>query len=225
MKPMKFLKYLFISVLVLLGVAILGISMTINTTVKNALEQTGSHLAGTSVTVDRVSISPFTGRGEVNGFKVANPEGFRDPYVFTSDQFIIQLSLRSLLSDEIFVNEIILTNPSVFIEQKLPENNLYSVLRNIQEEASDDDASKDMEVGYFRMSGATAALYSGIGGDRSVSIAVDTIELTDIGTQDGNMAAEKVVQQIAEQVVRMILQDAVQSGGSQVRDAIRDLFD
>jgi hypothetical protein len=39
------------------------------------------------------------------------------------------------------------------------------------------------------------------------------------------MAAEKVVQQIAEQVVRMILQDAVQSGGSQVRDAIRDLFD
>jgi len=222
---MKLFKYLLISILVLFGIAILAISLAIDSTVKHAIEETGSRLAGTSVSVDRVSISPFTGKGEVNGFKVTNPDGFRDPYIFTSDHFFIKLSLRSLFSDEIIIDEIIITNPSVFVEQKLPENNLHTILRNIQREATDQDEGKDMMIGLFRMSGATATLFTEIGGERIADIEVDTIELTEIGTKDGREAIDKVIQQIAERVVQSILQDAVQTGGGQIRDAIRGLFE
>ncbi len=223
---MKLFKYLLISVLVLLGVVILAVSLMINTTVKTAIEQTGSQLTGASVTIDRVSISPFTGRGEVNGFKVSNPDGFRDPYAFTTDHFSIQLSLRSLLSNEIMINEIIIDRPAIFVEQKLPENNLHILLRNIRHEAlSYDDTDKKMIIEYFRMSGASATLFTEIGGQRSVTIDVGTLELNNIGRGGGRETVEEVIQEIAEKIVEMILQDTARSGAGEIRDAIRGLFD
>lgn len=222
---MKLIKYLFISFLVLSVIAFIVLSMTINTMVKNAIEQHGTRITGTVVSVDRVSISPFTGRGEVNGFKVTNPDGYRDPYAFTTDSFSLQISLRTLLSDEIIIHEVFIRNPSVFVEQKLPDNNLYIILRNIQIEAAIEESDKEMIIEYFNLSGATATLYTEIGVERTVTIDVEEIELRDIGRGGGREAAEEVVQKIAEEIVQTILQDAVRTGGGQLRDTIRGLFD
>ncbi len=220
----KILKYGLIGFIVVFGGGLLLLSFMADSIVKSGIEQTGSDMTGVSVTVDRVSISPFSGEGTISGFRVANPEDYEKEYAIEIDELYISLELFSLFSDEIQIREIRVTGPSLFVEQKLPENNLATILSNIREFGEDKPAEVDMFVGYFLMRDGSVDLYTEIGGERSARVEMSEIELSDIGTADTGKAVEQVIEIIAEEVVQQALQAAAQSGAEQLRDAVRDIF-
>ncbi|TVR31035.1 MAG: hypothetical protein EA390_06975 [Balneolaceae bacterium] len=120
---------------------------------KSGIEQTGSEVTGTPVTADRVSISPFSGKGEISGFRVANPGDYSNDYAFDVDDFQIELDIFSLFSDEIVIREIVISAPSIWVEQKLPENNIRTIMRHIQNMMPGEASDKAMVIERFRLTG------------------------------------------------------------------------
>lgn len=225
----KIFKYTAIGLASLLMIGFLALTLTVDYILKSGIERVGSEMTKTSVTVSGVSISPFSGRGEITGFKVSNPEGYNAEHAVEIGDFSISLDIGTLLSDEIVVHEIIIRNPSVYVEQKLPENNLKTLMDHIKEATvTGTSAEASMVIEHFLLESGTVELYTEVGGKRSAAVKLSKIELNDLGRGGGREAAEQVVEAIAARVVDEALQ-AVLKGGSQqlkkeAKDALEDIF-
>jgi hypothetical protein len=220
----KTIKFGLGGMLAILLIGFLVLTMSVDSIVKTGIETVGSEMTGTAVTVDRVSISPFSGSGTISGFRVENPEGFSQDYALEIEDFTIELNIRSLFSDEIIVRNIEITSPSIYVEQKMPENNLRTIMNNMDSTSSGEASEKSLVIEHFIMTNGTADLYTEIGGERSASVEVQEIELNDLGQGGAQEAVEDVIQEIAENVVDQSLRAAAESGAQQIQDAIRDFF-
>ena len=209
----------------LLVILFLIFMFSINSIVKSGIEDIGSEMTGTSVTVENVSISPFSGKGTISGFRVANPGDYSQPYAFQVEDFYIELKPLTLFKSEVMVHEIIITSPQIYVEQKLPENNILTIMRNIRDFPIGEATDTELVIGRFLMTDGSADLFTEIGGERSAQVGVDSVELHDLGRGGGSKALEEVIREIAEDIAAEALKGGVQSGAEQLRDAIRELID
>lgn len=220
----RVIKYGLIGIGVLLVSGFLIFNFTIDSIVKSNIESIGTEMTGTPVTVDGVSISPFSGRGTITGFRVANPDGYSREHALTVDDFFIELDIFSLWSDEIIVREIQITNAALYVEQKLPENNLRTIMNYMNEVIESDPGSyESMVIDHFLMQDGTADLYTEVGGERSARVEMSTIEIHDLG-RGGKQYADEVIREIAGRIAEQALQAATRSGTEQLKDAIQDIF-
>lgn len=220
----KTLKWGITGIVIILIAAVITLVMSVNVIVKSGIEDVGSEMTGTAVTVDRVSISPFSGSGIISGFRVANPDGFSRPNALEIEDFSIELDLFSLFSDEIVVHEIVITTPAVYVEQKMPENNINEIMSNMRDVSSYEASDASIVIERFVMTDGSAELYTEIGGEQTARVDINDIELTDLGRGGGRDAVEDVILEIAERVAGESLRSAARSGGEQIKDAIRDIF-
>lgn len=220
----KAIKFGLGGILAILLIGFLVLTMSVDSIVKTGIETVGSEMTGTAVTVERVSISPFSGSGTISGFRVENPEGFEKDYALEVDDFSIELKILSLFTDEIVVRNIEVVSPSVYVEQKMPENNLRTIMNNIESVSSGEASEKALVIEYFIMTEGSADLYTEVGGERSARVEIEQIELNDLGRGGAQQAVEDVIKEIAERVVDQSLRAAADSGVEQIQDAIRDFF-
>ncbi|MEX1011479.1 MAG: hypothetical protein WDZ29_05395 [Balneolaceae bacterium] len=220
----KSIKYVISGVLGVAIIILLVIMFRLNTIVKSGIEDIGTEMTGTAVTVDRVMISPFSGKGRITGFRVANPEGFDYDYAFEVDDFTIELKVLSVFSDEILVNEIVISTPAIVMEQKLNGNNIHSILGNIQSVSAGETSDKRIIIDRFLLTDGSVDMFLDIGGDRSLHAEIARIEMNDLGRGGGQEALENIIQEIAEQLAREVLRMGSERGGEEVLDAVRDLF-
>lgn len=221
----KAFKYGILGLIVLLVVGFAILTLYLDSMVKSGIETIGREMTGTEVTVDNVSISLFTGQGTISGFRVANPEGYQTENAFSVDDFSISLDISTLLSDVVVVNDVRISGPAVYVEQKLPDNNLQTILSRINESVSTGTSSDtELVIEHFLLENGSAELYTEVGGERSARVDISAIELNDLGRGGGKQAAEEVVKEIADRLIEQALEAAVQSGGEQLREALRDFF-
>lgn len=220
----KGIKYTLLGLLIIIGAAFLILTFTIDSIVSSSIEQIGTKMTGTPVTVDGVSISPFSGSGTIEGFRVANPEGYSQEYAVEIEDFSIELEPFTLFSDVVIVNQITITNVSVYVEQKLPENNIREIMSHVNSIPDGETSDARLVIEHFVLENGTANLYTEVGGERSASVEISRIELNNLGRTSGQETAEAVIKQIAEEVAGESLKAAAKSGVDQLKDAVKDLF-
>lgn len=220
----KGIKYTILGLFIVILAGFLGLTFTIDSIVKSNIEQIGTEMTGTQVTVEGVSISLFSGSGRISGFRVANPEGYSQDYAIELEDFSIELEPFTLFSDEIIVNQITITNASVYVEQKLPENNIREIMSHVNSVPEGEASEARLIIEHFVLENGTADLYTEVGGERSASVEISRIELHDLGRASGQETAETVIKQIAEEVAGESLEAAAKSGVEQLKDAVRGLF-
>jgi uncharacterized protein involved in outer membrane biogenesis len=221
---LKGIKILLLGLLLVIGAAFLAATFMIDSIVSSNIEQIGSNMTGTSVTVEGVSISPFSGSGTVEGFRVANPDGYSEAYALELEDFSIELEPFSLFSDEVVVNQITISGATVYVEQKLPENNIREIMNHLNSLPDSEASDTRLVIEYFVLENGSANLYTKVGGERSASVDFSKIELRDLGRASGQETTEAVIKQIAEEVAGESLEAAAGSGLEQLKDAVRGLF-
>jgi len=75
----KILIRVVIAALVLLIVAVVAISMSLNGAIKKVVETVGPKITKVSVKLDSVNLSILSGSCSLKGFVIGNPEGFKTP--------------------------------------------------------------------------------------------------------------------------------------------------
>lgn len=226
----KSIKYILGGVFILILAAFTVLAFTLNGMVKSGIESTGSELTQTGVTVDQVSINPWSGRGTIEGLRVRNPDGFESEYAMVMGSFDIGLDIASIFSDTLVIREIVITEPDLSVIQKIPQNNLRILMRNMEEAASAEtaqSASQAMLIERLLVQDARITVTPNIGGQPSATVTMDELELQNIG-QDGSAATRQVIQIAASRLIDKALQTAL-SGQldelkNKAKDAVKDIF-
>lgn len=222
---------------VLAGLALVGglvLMFTLGPIITNGVNIFGPKITGTKVTLDSVSISPFTGSFTMNGLFVGNPEGWKSDkafYMRTVHVSVASLSAPGALlgSGHFIVKEVLIDSPQFVYETNVFNSNIKDLLKNIEKatgggSAKPNDTPADktaakpskplkFEIKSLRLQNAVVTL--GVGA-AAATLPMPPITIIDLGTKEGGItpdqAAAKVVTNILGGIVNAVAHSVGQIG-------------
>lgn len=208
---------------VLIIAAFVVVTLSLDGIVKSGIEKHGSELLQTEVSVDDVDVSLFGGTGSINGFSVQNPDDFSDEHAIYIEEASMKIDIRSIFSDVIVVNEIIVKNPQLFFEQKGIGANLKTLNDNMN--LSSDESETNLIINYLLIENGTVKVSTSIERERTAEASLKQFELHGIG-KDGSNTIKQSVHQVLEPLLKEAIEEAIKSGVTeQIEDKVRDFLD
>lgn len=87
----------------------------------------------TSASLEQADISLLSGRLALKGLKIGNPTGFSEPYVFELGEFAVEFQPKSILTNKIIVNKILIKGTQITAEiNQMGQTNLLVLNNNVQ---------------------------------------------------------------------------------------------
>lgn len=194
---------------VLAGAGAIALSMAFGPAVKAAVETLGPRVAGVSMSLRSFTVSPFTGGVRLRGLVVGNPPGYRTASAMELGDVRVRVNLRSLLSDTVVVEHVIVRKAAATYEFGPGGSNVAVIQKNAAAFAGDGASSgggksKRLVIKDFRFEGGRARLSAPFLAGKSVEVAVPDIRLTDIGGDKGvspARAAAEMIRAVSSAVV------------------------
>ena len=231
------MKKLLIILGVLVGLVLIGglvLTFTLGPIITKGVNTFGPKITGTKVTVDSVSVSPFTGSFTMSGLFVGNPEGWKSDKAFYMGKVHVSVAPMSvpgalLGGGHVVIKEVLIDGPQFVYETKIVNSNIKDLLKNIEkatggaatkpeEKSADKPVEKPakpikFEVKSFRLQNAKVTL--GVGA-AAATLPMPPITITDLGTQEGGItpdqAAAKIVTNILGGIVSAVTHSVGQIG-------------
>ena len=185
----------------------LAFSWLLSPTVKMLLEKFGCQMLGCPVTVEDIDISLWRGSIDIIDFKVGSPEGFKTE-TMSVHEIYVNLSMSSLLSDTIIIDEILIDQPQITYEiAGLRKTNIGDILANLQnfgkgteehpveepveeeEDEIDEAGGRKVCIRQVNVKGGKIRFALTLLGNRALPIPLPNISLDNIGG-DPDAAAE-----------------------------------
>ena len=129
------IRILVVLVLLITGLFWFGWSQ-LGTLVKFGIEQGTPPVVQTSVTVQHVTLSPFSGTGVIEGFQIGNPKGFTGPYAVRIGRTEVAVDTSSVSTDKIVIQHIRIADPEINLEAGMGGTNLKHIADNAKNFAS-----------------------------------------------------------------------------------------
>ncbi|HUG11848.1 MAG TPA: hypothetical protein VMM36_12585 [Opitutaceae bacterium] len=228
----KKLVILIIIVLLALG-TFFFLGSALSTAVTSAVNSIAPQVTGTKVTLGSALISPFNGTGSLNDLYVGNPEGFSDGKAFSCGKAHVNVRIRSVLSDTIVIEEVIIEAPEFVYESKITSSNIGKILDNVNkfvgtsEPAAQTEGGKKIEIKRFVLEGAVVSVSAA---GMTMPVPVPKMEITDIGTAKGGVLPAEAAAEVLKRVLASVSQAAVTAiaqdpakFGRQAEDAVKKI--
>jgi hypothetical protein len=205
-------------VLALLAVVIVVaviVGMSLNAIVKKAVETIGPQITKVDVKLERARISPFSGKGEIDGLVVGNPPGFKTSNAISLGSASVRVKRSTLFSDPLILHSVSVQGPEITFEGNLSGNNLSKILANLEESSTSEKSSpsksgKKIEVEDFVLQGGKINLNLTIVGSKSATVPLPDIHLTDLGRSSGGLTAAE----LSQKVLAAVLENTLKAVGS-----------
>lgn len=217
---MKVLLALVVALLLLVG----ALHLWLGSLIKRGVEQVGPRITQTSVTLRDVDISLLSGRAKLEDLTVGNPKGFQTPSAFRLHNATVRLDWKSVLSDTIVIEEILIDGPEITFEGTPAGSNLGTIRDNAKAFAPAESSEKapapkrDAQQGsgkkvvikQFTMTNARANMWVRAGGfeTKAQSVTLPDIRLKNIGDASGGASVQEVIAtlltSIANSATRMV---------------------
>ena len=233
------MKKIFIGLVIVLGLAVLGLSLSLNSIITTAVEKVGSQVTGTEVALDASDISVFSGEGSLRGLSVANPQGFSSAKAFSLGEISVRMDTSTVLDDVVVINSVRVVNPTVVYELGKKRTNLDALLANVQantpgsgttsgsaesggQGGSGEGASaKKVIIDDLLVTGGRVDVRMSSLNDALVSASLPEIHLTNLGRDTGGVDPEQVLRQLVAQVQKATVQ-AVPNPAKLLKNALEN---
>jgi uncharacterized protein involved in outer membrane biogenesis len=234
----KLIVRILIVVVLLVVVGLVAGIFFIGNIIKTGVEKVGPVVTKVPVKLDSANISVFSGNGELKGFVLGNPEGFKSPEAIKVGTMSLSISPMSVLGDKVVIRSIKVLGPEISYETDLKGSNLGKILDNLggekppgekppaekppgekppsQSQPSSDGkgAQKKLQVDEFIITGAKVHASAPIIG--SYVVSVPEIKLANLGQgPDGITAAElgqRVMSALLEATTKAVADGATKGG-------------
>jgi hypothetical protein len=206
----KLIKFLLIGVPLIIIIGGVALWFGLNQIVESGVEKVGPMITKTDINMESVSISPFSGRGEIVQFDMGNPEGFKSQSILKAKNIVVSVEPKSVMSDVIVVNEIIIEEPEVTYEASvITGSNVSKILENIneftskipsggtgEEEAPPEEgaAQKKIIIKRFHMNEGKVRVVSKDLMGAGTLLPLPKIDERDIGTETGGVTVGEAAQ-------------------------------
>lgn len=138
---MKWIIRIVIVLVLLIGAGLWFTWSQLGNLVKFGIEKGTPPVVQTSVSVQNVKLSPFSGSGVIEGFQIDNPKGFTGPYAVRIGRAEVALDTHSVSGDKVVIQLIRITDPEINLEASLGGTNLKHIADNAKDFASRQTAS------------------------------------------------------------------------------------
>ena len=212
-----------VTLLVIFIVVFIATTFFLGAIVKTGVEKVAPGILGVPVTVDNVNIGIFRGKVSIKGLVVGNPEKFKSDYLFSLGELSVTLDLKSLSTDTIIVNEVIIKAPKISYEMALGGSNIGSLLDNLakeeeeekeeekEEKTVDPDAAPAKKVIIEKIlltDGKVSINVAALGG-KGMTLPLPKIEMIDVGKEKEGGASlvdviSEIISAIAKSVVKVV---------------------
>lgn len=209
-------------VFLVLIIFIWQVAANLDSIVAGVIEEVGSDVLQTKVTVAGVSINLKEGKAGITGMTVANPAGYSSANLFVLEGIEVDLDVQSMSQDVLVIKSIHIQNPQVVFEgDETGGSNMQTLLNNIESglaqdngasagEASDDGAVK-MIIDRFEFSGGQVKASSLLKPGEVIELQLPAIKLTGIGRAEGGVTADVVMQQVTTELVSVVIEAALKA--------------
>jgi len=212
----KVLLALVLVLLLLVGV----LHLWLGSLIKRGVEQAGSRITQTSVTLRDVDLSLLSGQATLEDLTVGNPKGFQTPSAFRLHNATVRLNRKSMLSDPVVIEEILIDGPEITFEGTPASSNLGTIRDNAKAFAPAESSEKapapkrDAQQGsvkkvvikQFTMTNARANIWMRASGfeTKAQGISLQDIRLESIGGASFHEVISTVLTSIANSATRMV---------------------
>jgi uncharacterized protein involved in outer membrane biogenesis len=215
------------AVLVLIAAAVAAVFFYIDSAAKAGVEMAASSALGVNTSLNKADVGIFSGSFSMSGLNIDNPPEFAETPFLTLSEGKIAVSLGTLLKETIEVPLLSLDNLHIEIAQRKGKTNYGSILANMQTDrqapapSTSTQPAKTFVIKEVSITNVTARLsFAPIGGSPTVvSIPIDKIELTNVGTNKPLPLSE-----LAGVIVQAVFSSVVEDGGALIPpDMLGDL--
>lgn len=203
MKKKKLIISLIVGTAALILVGVLIVALTLEWVIKSGLESMGPRMTQTTVTMESMEISPFSGTGSIDGLRLGNPDGYTTEFAIKFDRALIHINPTSLLSDKVVVETFQLDAPEITFEGDRRENNLGKILENMADyfgELNEHRFTGKLQVNHVRLSGGKVHLRLSMFGKQNMTLSAPEIELRDLGTGPDGITSAELTQLIIKKI-------------------------
>ena len=190
----------------------------INTLVKNQIEQVGSKITEQDVSVNKVNLKLLKGTGTIKGLVIANPNNYNAPSAFSLDEITLAINLKSLTTDLIVIDQILIDKPEAVVEFTANgaaniKDILDAIKKNsanastVESEQATGGGGPIIRVNKFVLAGVALTVDLTNVGNKSHQVTLADINLTNIGGQAG-LPASQLGAELAKQALSSILKQA-----------------
>ena len=229
---------------VLLALAGVGVWLAfhyLDVIVKYALEHYGPDVAGVSVKVGEVRLSPRDGRGSLRAIEIGNPAGFSSRHAARLGEIRVALDPATVTGDVVRIHELIIDGAQVTYERGPKAANLDVIQSHIETYAKRTSTASSSEGGAstrrryiidrVTIRGARVLMTNpGLRG-QGLTFDLPDVQLRDVGKRQGGVTAGEAAsivsaalqRRIAEKLITNI--DALRRGGVEgAVDALKGLL-
>ena len=230
---MKTLLKVGVIVVLLLVVALTMIGVYFNSMIKAGVEAVGPKITGTTVKLDAVDLSPFSGQGRLKGLVVANPHGFQTERAFKIAEAKVKVEPKTALTDKLIIEEILIDGPEITYESGPSGSNLSKIQENVaafgksggtQEGAESKSQKKDptqkkVQINHFIVKNGQVNLSASMLKGKALTVRLPDLHLRDIGKESGGVTVQQAAAEIFAEINKSVVQSAVSSGKLRERAA------
>lgn len=179
--------------------------------VKHSVNVVGPQILGVPVTLESARFHPLRGYISLEGLVVGNPEGFRTESLFQMNHLEVDLDMKTLFSDPLVINRILIDAPQITFEMGLRGTNLGTLLDSLEEkeekartdvpeeeDAEPTEPARGVVIKEFVLAETTVRVSATALRGQSVPVTLGTVTLTELGGEDQSIA------QIVTQVVKAL---------------------
>lgn len=129
--------------------------------VERVVERHGPEALKAGVSVDEVDAGLLRGVVKARGLVIGNPQGYREPSAIDAKEVVIRLRMRSLFSDTVVIEDILLEAPVITYEKQRGVTNLTRLQDNalawaqLLSDKEADEPSRKVIIQRFRIRNGT----------------------------------------------------------------------
>ena len=219
------------TILIVAGIVVLALAVIVWRVVANLdsivagmIENTGSEVLKTKVSVSGVSINLKEGKAGIAGLTVANPPGYSNANMFELNGIEVDLNLGSIGKDVLVIESIRIDDPKVVFEgDEDGGSNMQTLLDNMDSGPSADDSggktqgeATRMIIERFVFSGGRVKASTELKPGETVDIDLPPIEMSGIGKAEGGVTADVAATQISKKLVKTVIREAAKNSLNKV---------
>ncbi len=197
---MKWLIRILVALLVIIAALMWLFFAQMGSVVKVGIEAAGAEALKVPVKLEKVSLSPWSGRASLEDLEIGNPEGFATPHAVRIRQIDLVLDLDRSEEKLLVIKELILDGLEVNAESSASGSNLARIIENIRQSppatAAAPNAQPDVkflaEQVFIRGIRVTAS--------SSSAVTVPDQQLSALGAETGGITPAQLTAAILEKV-------------------------
>lgn len=206
-KAKKVLETIILVVIITIAVLLLAFELFGEHAVKVGIETAGTKALDVGVNIDDLDLSIYTGKVGLEGLRVDNPVGYENKYLLELADAKVKANIKSLLSDTVEIESIMLDGIALTVEQKGLSSNLNDILKSMPKteekapaETKESKEGKNLLVKDLKIINTSVKVkllpVGGVTGNiDTVELKLDPIEMHDLGSKD-KMTTAKLAKEI-----------------------------